>query len=77
MDDPTRGIDIGAKVEVYKLLNQITEQGGSIILISTELPELIGLSDNIIVMNRGRLAAGFSARECTQELIMDKAAGGL
>ncbi|KRE69640.1 sugar ABC transporter ATP-binding protein [Paenibacillus sp. Soil750] len=77
MDDPTRGIDIGAKVEVYKLLNQITEQGGSILLVSTELPELIGLSDNIVVMNRGRLVASFDARECSQELIMEKAAGGL
>lgn len=77
MDDPTRGIDIGAKVEVYKLLNQITEQGGSVILVSTELPELIGMSDNIVVMNRGKLVASFNARECSQELIMEKAAGGL
>lgn len=77
MDDPTRGIDIGAKVEVYKLLNEITGQGGSILLVSTELPELIGLSDNIVVMNRGRLVANFNSREVSQELIMEKAAGGL
>jgi len=76
MDDPTRGIDIGAKLEVYKLLNRITEQGGSVILVSTELPELLGMSDRIAVMNRGRLVADFAASECSQELIMGKAAGG-
>ena len=75
MDDPTRGVDVGAKVEVYKLINQITAMGASVIMISSDMPELLGISDNIMVMKRGRIAALLNAKECTQEIILQKAAG--
>lgn len=76
MDDPTRGIDVGAKVEVYKLINKITAEGAGVILISSDMPELLGISDNILVMKKGRIVGNFSAEECNQELIVQKAAGG-
>ena len=75
MDDPTRGVDVGAKVEVYNLINQITAQGASVLLISSDMPELLGISDRIMVMKKGRVTAIMNADECTQELILEKAAG--
>jgi ABC-type sugar transport system ATPase subunit len=75
MDDPTRGIDVGAKVEVYKLMNELTSRGVGILFISSELPELLGMSDRILVMREGRLVSDRPASECTQEFIMQKAAG--
>lgn len=75
MDDPTRGVDVGAKVEVYNLINQITAQGASVLLISSDMPELLGISDRIMVMKKGRITAIMNADECTQELILEKAAG--
>lgn len=75
MDDPTRGVDVGAKVEVYHLINQITAQGASVMLISSDMPELLGISDRIMVMKKGRVTAIMDTGECTQELILEKAAG--
>lgn len=77
MDEPTRGIDIGAKVEVYKLMNQIVKEGGGIILISSEMPELLGMSDRILVMREGNIVGDFHIQENTQELIMQRATGGV
>ncbi|MGE5604371.1 MAG: sugar ABC transporter ATP-binding protein [Bacteroidota bacterium] len=76
MDEPTRGIDVGAKVEVYKLINQITSEGAGVILISSEMPELLGISDRILVMKKGRVVADLNIKDCNQEIIMQKAAGG-
>lgn len=76
MDDPTRGIDVGAKVEVYKQINTITREGNSILLISSEMPELLGMSDRILIMKKGRIVGEYSHQEATQEKIMQKAAGG-
>ncbi|MGI6162199.1 MAG: sugar ABC transporter ATP-binding protein [Christensenellales bacterium] len=76
MDDPTRGVDIGAKAEVYRLINKITAGGAAIVLISSDMPELLGISDNIIVMQKGRIAAYAQTSECSQEFILEKAAGG-
>ena len=56
-DEPTRGIDVGAKVEIYNLMNRLTARGAGIIMISSELPELLGMSDRILVMHRGRIHA--------------------
>ncbi|MVM40948.1 ATP-binding cassette domain-containing protein [Spirosoma sp. HMF3257] len=70
LDEPTRGIDIGAKAEIYKLINQLKETGTAIILISSELPELLGMSDRILVLAKGHQTAVLSAREATQETIM-------
>lgn len=70
LDEPTRGIDIGAKAEIYKLINQLKEAGTAIILISSELPELLGMSDRILVLAKGKQTALLSAKEATQEVIM-------
>ena len=70
MDEPTRGIDVGAKYEIYCLINQMVAQGKSVIMISSELPELLGMCDRIYVMNEGRLLAEVDAAEATQESIM-------
>jgi ribose transport system ATP-binding protein len=74
-DEPTRGIDVGAKVEVYNLINSLTKKGKTIIMISSELPEILGMSDRIIVMHEGRIAGEFERHEATQEKIMKAATG--
>lgn len=73
LDEPTRGIDIGAKAEIYRLIRQLTEQGIAVIMISSELPELLGLSDRILVLAKGRQTAMLSRVEATQEVIMQYA----
>jgi rhamnose transport system ATP-binding protein len=70
LDEPTRGIDVGAKMEVYKMVNQLAAQGKAIIMISSELPEILSLSDNIIVMKEGRITGRFSRGEASDEKIM-------
>jgi D-xylose transport system ATP-binding protein len=70
MDDPTRGIDVGAKYEIYKLMNDLAEQGISIIMISSELEEVLGMSDRVMVMSAGRSAGILDIAEATQEKIM-------
>ena len=70
LDEPTRGIDVGAKYEIYCIMNDLAEQGKSIVMISSEMPELLGMCDRIYVMNEGRIAAEMSASEATQEKIM-------
>jgi ribose transport system ATP-binding protein len=74
-DEPTRGIDIGAKVEIYHLINRLAADGAGIIMISSELPEILGMSDRILVMYRGRITGEFSAAEATQEKILQCALG--
>ncbi len=75
MDDPTRGIDVGAKFEIYKLMNELAEKGVSIIMISSELEEVIGMSDRIMVMHHGRSGGTLETRGATQEKIMAIATG--
>ena len=74
-DEPTRGVDVGAKAEIYALLNELVESGMGVVLISSELPELLALSDRIYVMHRGRIVAQFGRDEATQERIMSAAMG--
>ena len=74
-DEPTRGIDVGAKKEVYTLLNSLAESGKAILLISSELPEILGVCDRILVMRDGRLAANLPRNQATQEIILRHAAG--
>ncbi|AZO95303.1 sugar ABC transporter ATP-binding protein [Halocella sp. SP3-1] len=74
-DEPTRGIDVGAKFEIYNLMNELTEQGKSIIMISSELPEIIGMSDRVLVMYKGSINGEFHRNELDQERIMKSAAG--
>ena len=74
-DEPTRGIDVGAKVEIYKLMNELVRKGVSILMISSELPEVLGMCDRILVMHEGRLAGELSRKDATQERIMQLATG--
>jgi len=70
LDEPTRGIDVGAKFEIYTLIAQLAQEGRSILLISSEMPELLGLCDRIYVMNEGEFVAEFDAAEASQQKIM-------
>ncbi|MFA3780688.1 xylose ABC transporter ATP-binding protein [Yersinia sp. 1652 StPb PI] len=73
LDEPTRGIDIGAKYEIYKLINQLVQQGIAVIVISSELPEVLGLSDRVLVMHQGRIKADLINHNLTQEKVMEAA----
>ena len=70
LDEPTRGIDVGAKYDIYCLINQMVDQGKSVVMISSEMPELLGMCDRIYVMNEGNLLAELDAAQATQEVIM-------
>ncbi|MGI1690751.1 sugar ABC transporter ATP-binding protein [Thermoanaerobacter uzonensis] len=72
-DEPTRGIDVGAKVEIYNIMNELVKNGASVIMISSELPEILGMSDRIIVIHEGRVTAEFSREDADQEKIMKAA----
>ncbi|TVQ05365.1 MAG: sugar ABC transporter ATP-binding protein [Balneolaceae bacterium] len=74
-DEPTRGIDVGAKTEIYQLMNRLTANGAAIIMISSEMPEILGMSDRILVMRDGRIAGELSDSEATQEKLMNLALG--
>ena len=75
LDEPTRGIDIGAKVEIHKLLDRLAGQGVAIIIISSELEEVLGMSDRILVMNEGRIVSEFTREEANRETVMEWATG--
>ena len=70
LDEPTRGIDVGAKYEIYCIINDLVKAGKSVIMISSELPEVIGMSDRIYIMNEGRFVGELNAEEASQERIM-------
>ncbi len=70
LDEPTRGIDVGAKAEIYRLINQLTTTGIAVIMISSELPEIVGMSDRVLVLSKGKQTAMLSRTEATQETIM-------
>ena len=76
LDEPTRGIDVGAKHEIYKIMRELTEQGVSVIMISSELPELLGMSDRVIVIRNGRISGELSKKELSPVSIMSFATGG-
>lgn len=75
VDEPTRGIDVAAKMEIYQLLHRLAGRGAGILMISSELPEVLGMSDRILVMHQGRLQAVLDAREATQERVLHAALG--
>jgi D-xylose transport system ATP-binding protein len=75
LDEPTRGIDVGAKLEIYELINQLTDQGKAVVLVSSELPELIGMSDRILMLHEGSITGEFTRTEATQERLMAAALG--
>ena len=69
-DEPTRGIDVGAKVEIYNLMNELKKQGIAVIFVSSEMPEVMGIADRIIVMCDGRITGEIMAKEATQNAIL-------
>ena len=77
LDEPTRGVDVGAKAEIYQIMDDLTKQGKSIIIISTDLPELIGVSDRVIVMREGEIVKEFQRGEANQENVLAYASGGV
>ena len=75
LDEPTRGIDVGAKAEIYSLISNLAQKGFGVIMISSELPEILGMSDRILVMNKGRITAQFNREEAEPQKIIMAAAG--
>ena len=76
LDEPTRGVDVGGKAEIYTIINRLAAAGTAIVMVSSELPEVMAMSDRILVMHQGRQAGIFDARSATQELLMTAATGG-
>jgi ribose transport system ATP-binding protein len=76
LDEPTRGVDVGAKKEIYQLINDLTKQGVAIIMVSSELPEILGMSDRILVIHEGKLSGVLDKSDASQEKIMQFATGG-
>ena len=74
-DEPTRGVDVGAKAEIHSFMNSLVQEGAAILMISSELPEVIGMSDRIYVMREGRIAAEIPHTDATQERIIEAAMG--
>ena len=77
LDEPTRGIDVGAKQELYGLLNEWTARGMGILLITSEMPELLAMCDRIVVLHRGRVTATLTAAEATAEKVLAAAMGSV
>ena len=75
LDEPTRGIDVGAKIEVYNLINELAKEGKAILVITSEIPELLGICDRVVVMARGRVSGTLTREEANQEAIMTLAVG--
>lgn len=73
LDEPTRGVDVGARVEIYELMNQVTKQGGAVLMASSDLPEVLGMSDRVVVMSDGAITGELTSAEATQEKVMSLA----
>ena len=76
LDEPTRGVDVGAKREIYQLMNELADRGVAILMVSSDLPEVLGVSDRIVVVHEGKIAGELSKQEATEEKIMSLATGG-
>ena len=70
LDEPTKGIDVGSKQEIYEIMNELLEEGISIIMISSELPEVLGMSDRFVIMSEGKVVGEMTKQEATQEKLM-------
>jgi L-arabinose transport system ATP-binding protein len=73
LDEPTRGIDVGAKAEIYRLIDELANEGLAIMFISSEMPEILGLSDRIYVMQNGRITGELSGKSATEEAVLELA----
>jgi ABC-type sugar transport system ATPase subunit len=76
LDEPTRGVDVGARADIYRLMNRLTADGLAIIMISSDLPELLGMSDRVVVMREGRVTGELARGAATPETVMALATGG-
>ena len=76
MCEPTRGIDVGAKAEIYRLIGGMAKNGKAVLLISSEIPEVVGMSDRVLVLHSGRVVGELMGDECTQEAVLRLATGG-
>lgn len=76
IDEPTRGVDVGAKAEIYKIIRQLADENAAVMVISSELPEVIGISDRIIVMHEGKIMAELDHKDATEQKILSYATGG-
>ncbi len=76
LDEPTRGIDVGAKVEIYNIMNDLVDQGVCVVMISSELPEVLGMSDRILVIHEGRLTGSLPREQASEQRVMYHATGG-
>ena len=76
LNEPTRGIDVGAKSEIYRILDQLCQEGKCVIIITSEMPELLAMSDKIMVMSDGQKSGFLNKDEATQELVVQYAIGG-
>ena len=77
LDEPTRGVDVGAKLEIYKLMRQLNDRGIAILMISSELPEILGMSDRILVMHDGKIAGELPREQATESNIIELATLGV
>ena len=75
LDEPTRGIDVGAKYEIYQIINELADQGKGVLVISSELPELLGICDRIYTLNAGKVTGCFAREDASQEKLMSYMAG--
>ena len=75
LDEPTRGIDVGSKAEIYQIMSDLAEQGVAIIMISSELPEVLGMSDRVMVMREGRIVKVLDRADASEEAVMHYAVG--
>ena len=75
LDEPTRGIDVGAKVEIYNIMNDLVDKGVCVVMVSSELPEVLGMSDRILVIHEGKLTGSFTRDEASEEKVMRAATG--
>jgi rhamnose transport system ATP-binding protein len=75
IDEPTRGIDVGAKAEVYRAIAQLVEEGLAVVMVSSELPEILGMADRVLVIHEGRISAELKRGQATEENIMAAALG--
>jgi rhamnose transport system ATP-binding protein len=75
IDEPTRGIDVGAKAEVYRTLAELVSEGMAVLMISSELPEVLGMADRILVMHEGRISADIARADANEERVMSAALG--
>ncbi len=76
IDEPTRGVDVGTKTEIYRIVRDMADKGAAVLMISSELPEVIGMSDRVLVMYNGKISGEIPAAEATEENILLSATGG-